>query len=289
MNEIKSYRLSEAEVKKLQRILLNIYKDVAEVCKKYNLRLMLGGGSCLGAVRHNGFIPWDDDMDINMPREDYNKLLEVFDKELGEKYHLMDLYKTHSGQKIFAKIMKKNTTYVETDTFYDNSPQGIFVDIFPIERLPDKRIIRSAYLLLATIFTKLIRIIINYQLSKNPQAKARKNIKYKITGWLTSFMSIYSWNRIYTHFISSCKGKKYCTIPSGLKEVYGEIQPVDTFFPLTNGMFEGIEVKLPNKYDTYLRSLYGNYMELPPIDQRKTHSLIRFSADNSEEKGIIKM
>ena len=109
MNEVKIYSFSESEKKELQRVLLSIYCDVAEVCKKYELKMLLGGGSCLGAVRHKGFIPWDDDIDLIMPRSDYNKLLEVFDKELGENYHLVDLYKTHSGQKGFAKIMKKNT------------------------------------------------------------------------------------------------------------------------------------------------------------------------------------
>ncbi len=284
MKETKSYRLSDAELKELQKVLLEIYCDVAEVCRKYDLKIMLGGGSCLGAVRHKGFIPWDDDMDLNMPRKDYDKLLEIFEKELGEKYDLVDLNKTHSGQKIFAKIMKKGTTYIETDTFFDGSPTGIFVDIFPIERLPDNRFIRLIFLFLATYFTRIIRIIISYQLNNNHHAKARKVIRYRVIGRLTSFMSVYRWNRLYTLFITSCNGNKYCTIPSGLKEVYGETQPVETFFPLSMGIFEGKEVYLPNKYDHYLKSLYGNYMELPPIEKRtQGHDLLEFSINNSDE------
>jgi lipopolysaccharide cholinephosphotransferase len=282
MSDAKLYNLSDTDLKELQKVLLDIYCDVEEVCRKYDLKIMLGGGTCLGAVRHKGFIPWDDDMDMNMPRKDYNKLLDVFDSELGEKYDLVDLYKTRCGQKIFAKIMKKNTTYIETDTFYDNSPQGIFVDIFPIEQLPDNRYVRLIYLFLATYFTRIIRIIINYQLNKNPDSKARKITRYQIIGRLTSFMSVYKWNRLYTLFITSCSGNKYCTIPSGLKEVYGEIQPVDTFFPLSKGIFEGKEVFVPNKYDIYLKSLYGNYMEWPPIEKRTPgHELLKFSINNS--------
>jgi|SRR5690554_849179 len=281
MNKPEIYNLSPQELKDLQRILIEIYKDIAEVCRKYDLKFMLGGGTCLGAVRHNGFIPWDDDMDLMMPRKDYNKLLELFDKELGEKYDLVDLNITNSGQKIFAKIMKKNTRFIETDCFYDNSPSGIFVDIFPIERLPDNKYLRSLFLFLATYFTRFIRIIINYQLSLNPNAKAKKLFKYRIIGILTSFLPVYKWNRIYTAFISSCSGEKYCTIPSGLKEVYGELQPIDTFFPVSKGTFEGIEVNIPNKYDTYLKALYGNYMKLPPIDQRTSgHELIEFKIDS---------
>jgi lipopolysaccharide cholinephosphotransferase len=284
MDEAKIYNLSFTEKKELQKILLEIYCDIAEVCRKYNLNIMLGGGTCLGAVRHQGFIPWDDDMDLMMPRKDYNKLLEVFYIELGEKYDLVDLLRTHSGQKLFAKIMKKDTTFIESVTNIDNSPTGIFVDIFPIEFLPDNPILRPVFLFFAHFFTKSILVIIGYQLGFNLQSKARRIARYRIFGKLTSFMSIYKWNFLYSIFISSCNGTKYCTIPSGLKGVYKELQPVDTFFPLSVGVFEGKKVNLPHKYDTYLKNLYGNYMELPPLEQRKSgHLLIKFSINNIEK------
>src|SRR5690554_4039759 len=136
MNNTLMYKLSENELKELQKVLLEIYCDIAAVCQKYNLHIILGGGTCLGAVRHNGFIPWDDDMDLLMFRKEYNKLLEVFEDELGDKYYLVDLKKTHTGQKTYAKIMKRNTTYLEPCINENASPAGIFVDIFPLELLP---------------------------------------------------------------------------------------------------------------------------------------------------------
>jgi lipopolysaccharide cholinephosphotransferase len=288
MNAIKIYNLSDIERKELQRILLEIYCDIAEVCKKYNLKMLMGGGSCLGAVRHKGFIPWDDDIDLIMPRTDYNKLLEVFDKELGEKYYLVDLVKTHSGQNLFAKIMKKNTTFIEKNTNANNSPASIFVDIFPLEFLPDNRYIRSIYLFFAKLFTKLIFIIVDYQLT-NLQVRYRDVAIYRNIGKVTSVISVYKWNYLYSVFISSCSGNKFCFLPSGGHGVYGELLPVDTYFPLSEGIFEGKKVNLPHRCDKYLKNLYGDYMKLPPLDKRQgNHPIMSFSTSNSEKEKYIK-
>lgn len=266
MEEQKIYKLTDQERKDLQNCLLEMYKDVAEVCKKYDLDLMMGGGTCLGAVRHKGFIPWDDDLDLNMPRKDYNKLLDVFNIELGEDYHLVEIRKTGTGQRLFGKIMKRNTTYIETGTIINDTPTGVFVDIFPIESLPNNYFLRSCFMFCADIFTRSMSLIIDYQL--NPKSNISKI--NKVLGKATSFISYRKWYSMYDKFISSSNGSKYCTIPSGRKGVYGEMQPLDIFLPLSKGFFEGVEVKLPNNYDEYLKSLYGDYMKLPPIEQRET-------------------
>ena len=276
MKETKSYRLSDAELKELQKVLLEIYCDVAEVCRIYDLKIMLGGGTCLGAIRHKGFIPWDDDMDLNMPRKDYNKLLDVFDEELGNKYELLNLYKKNSGRILHAKIMMKNTVYREAN----NESQGIFIDIFPIESLPDNSFLRSFYLYVIYYFTIAIRFIIHYQLSPEMKLKYRNVFKYKMIGIITSFLSVYRWNHLYTTIISASNGRNFCTIPSGLKNVYGELQNSSIFFPLKKGTFEGIQVWLPNNPDAYLRALYGNYMEFPPIEQRTPGHVLEFRTKN---------
>lgn len=272
MTETKPYRLTDIERKELQKCLLGIYNDVAVVCDKYNLQLMLGGGSCLGAVRHQGFIPWDDDLDLIMFRKDYNKLLDLFEHELADRYDLVEPGKTRNGNKLFAKIMKKNTTYIEKGTHDKNTPTGIFIDIFPIELLPDHKLNRMIFLFLANIFTRTISIISSYQSDKNTSVL----LYHKIIGKLASIISFYNWHKIYVSFISSSNGNTFCTIPSGRKGVYGEIQSVETFFPVTNGIFEGVNIRLPNQYDKYLTSLYGNYMQLPPIEQQNyVHEIIK--------------
>jgi lipopolysaccharide cholinephosphotransferase len=278
MEDIKIHKLSNEEQQELKKCLLEIYRDVALVCQKYNLNLMLGGGTCLGAVRHQGFIPWDDDIDLNLFRKDYNKLQEIFNKELSDKYFLVEPKMTQTGQRLFAKIIKKNTTFIEMETSILNSANGIFVDIFPIESLPDNKLVRALFLYWANIFTKAITIISEYQLNR----RFIKRRHHKIIGKLTSFMSFNKWYLFYDAFISSSKGTQYCTIPSGRKGVYGEMQPLDTFMPLVKGIFEGMETSIPNNYDKYLANLYGDYMNLPPLEQRHTlHKIIKFSLNKS--------
>src|SRR5690554_1182438 len=145
MRREKIHTLSDYELKELHNTLLEIYRDVSAVCDKYGLCLMLGGGSCLGAVRHKGIIPWDDDLDVNMLRADYDKLLRVFNLELSDKYDLVNLNTTKSGQVLHTKIMKKGTRYLQTDSYGNNDPQGIFIDVFPIEALPDNSFYRSVF------------------------------------------------------------------------------------------------------------------------------------------------
>ena len=100
--------LTDKERERLRKCLFSIYKDIALVCSKYGLCFMLGGGSVLGAVRHKGFIPWDDDIDLMMPREDYMKFISVFNKELGNKYDLFYPFSNEGNFQYFVQVSRKD-------------------------------------------------------------------------------------------------------------------------------------------------------------------------------------
>ena len=117
--------LSEEESKALKQAILNIYKDVARLCDKHGLTYMMSGGTCLGAIRHQGFIPWDDDLDIMMPRKDYDQLIILLEKgELDEKYEFTYPNAKKDANTVFLKIFKKGTKDVELATANTPFPKG---------------------------------------------------------------------------------------------------------------------------------------------------------------------
>jgi lipopolysaccharide cholinephosphotransferase len=281
------YELSETEKGDLKRCMLKIYQEIVNVCNKYNLCIMLGGGSALGAIRHQGFIPWDDDLDVMMPRDDYNKLLAVIEEGLGNDYFLYTPY-TGTRQALICIVMKKNTIM---RTLNDNNDiiSGIKIDIFPIEQAPDNIIKRYFVACLSFILQFIIKCIEKYK-QKNQYLKNIMLSKVKTSciyymimffGFLFSVVPLkflYKWHEL---VLSSDKGKKYATIAVGRGGYIKETLPRDVFFPVSEGSFEGMKVKLPNKPDAYLANLYGNYMQVPSEEKRERHFYVEFCVDTT--------
>lgn len=279
------YELTDTEKTLLKKCLLEMYIDLNNVCEKYGLELILTGGSALGAVRHKGFIPWDDDLDLAMERKDYNKLLDIFELELGDKYILNAPNYKSTPKTRFAKVFKKGTSMVEIGDVGSDLPANIFLDIFPIENAPDNKIAQKIKGLLSNGLMFIGSQVSMYQ-SKNDMIKKfmtlNKMGKYSyfiksIVGFIFSFLSQKSWFNILDKFISSSKGRRYCNIPTGRKHYFGELMERTDYFPPSNGEFEGITVKLPNNVDKALTNLYGNYMQIPPKHKRERHFIVEFS------------
>ena len=125
--------LTDDESKALKKTLLAMYVDIARLCEAHHLTVMLCGGSCLGAIRHKGFIPWDDDLDIGMPREDYEKFIEYTKKNPSNLFSLQDESNEKNWFLTFCKVRKNDTLFIESmsDGLYSNN--GLFIDIFPLE------------------------------------------------------------------------------------------------------------------------------------------------------------
>ena len=285
------YEFSEEERKALQKCLFDIYLDIAKVCKKYNLCIMMSGGSALGAVRHQGFIPWDDDLDVMLPREDYNKLIEVFDAELGERYELSAPETMQECNEPFMEIIKKDTLMRRV---YNNkkSRNGIRIDILPIEKVPSNKFARR----MNAFLVDGMRIIIG---CKN--TFSIKDLFYKKCLTTTLKMKLYYYARytigmmffpvsrrylcVLLNKITSCvKDDTYWGLALGRKYYLGEIFPKNVFFPPKTALFEGEEVYIPNDVNAYLQNLYGDYMQIPPIEKREEHFLVDFSFDTAKDK-----
>lgn len=238
----------EIDISTAKEIMLNILIDFDKICKRYDLTYWLTAGTLLGAVRHSGYIPWDDDIDIAMPREDYEKLNTL---DFGSKLFLQNKKTDSEFTQYWSKIRHNDSIYLEGDELNKeiNYNQGIFIDIFPMNCVKSNIMFYYPKLQYALdMFTSRNRFY-------------TKLIKYDFRLPAINFLNRFdaSSNEIFLESIDSAD--------SNLKKVNK-----NDIFPLSEINFEGNFFPSPKNTDIYLKSFYGNtYMELPPEDQRKIH------------------
>ncbi len=271
--------LSEEELSALKGVLLEMFKDIYGACQKHNLGVMLSGGSCLGAIRHNGFIPWDDDMDIMLLREDYDKLPSVLQEEYGQKYQCVGPNISAHTDMSFMRIEKPGTTLrCVYDTPEEQKP--IFMDVFPLDNLPDNHFVRHINAIIADGL-QYIGLCMKYYDHKTcpmvevlrsfPAGKRKINFRLgigRICSLFTNYTAVFG---KLDRFISRYSGKQTKEIGALCSRRYlSEAYPRESILPICMHKFEDMqEAPIPNDYDRYLRTLYGDYMQLPPVEQRK--------------------
>ena len=277
--------LSEVESKALKVALLDIFKEVVSICEQYGLTYMMSGGSCLGAIRHKGFSPWDDDLDIMMPRNDYNSLLCLLEKGvLGDKYEFTYPQKGKDANTVFLKVFLKGSIDIELVNKNTPFPKGVFLDVFAIDSVPRSKLGQRIKGFLANLiqFISMSRLQVQYPsneykefVSLDPCLKKRFHLK-QVVGKIMAFASHSKWVHWYDLFVSCSKENRPWGIPTGRKYYNGEIFDKDVFLPIRKAYFEGITVNVPNNYHLYLTNLYSNYMVLPPVEKREKHFICEF-------------
>ena len=271
---------------RLQDVLVEMMQDIHNVCIKREIGYALVGGSCLGAVRHQGFIPWDDDIDISMLREDWEKFRSCFDEELGEKYVMeAPQYGNKDCKTTWAKVYKKKTVLQEimdVDTPYE---QGIFLDLFFYENVSNNKIIRKIDACLSDflkgvatsmVFYKYPNELMKQYYGATPQTKRYYNMR-RFLGFLFSWMSHKRFCDCYDQFVSRHKTpSEYITAPTGRKNYMGEILQRKWWIPQKQVKFENTEFLVPADSHNYLLTLFGkNYMQLPPVEKREKHFIVK--------------
>lgn len=278
--------ITPEESEKLKRLLLEMLKDLYRVCKKKDLHLILVGGSALGAVRHKGFIPWDDDLDVGLIRKEYDKLLESLEAgELGDKYEFTYPKKEKDSKNLFLKIYRKDTLYTEISDINSPFPNGVFIDVFPIDNTSSNRWLRQikgfcsdllSFISVSVLYAEYPSESMERFMSENKIAYKRYKLRL-IIGKLGKLLGCHSrWAYAFDKFVQKKKDTGLLTIPTGRKHYSGEVLNSDVFFPPSQGEFEGIEVLLPHQSNLYLSNLYGNYMWIPPEDKREKHYIVDF-------------
>lgn len=261
----------EVDLNKYHSILLKTMEVFHFFCEKNGLTYSISGGTMLGAVRHGGFIPWDDDIDVMMPRPDYNRFLEITANAFVDGYTVISQYNTKNYRMPFAKIMDLNSTVIPLKENKD-CPYGAFIDIFPIDGITEKEYFSKknvkkyfrtmAYALSlhnGPNYNKLQSIIIHLiaRLSfKNSQQfliecdSIAQKYGYDSCPYLGQYFSVYSY--------------------------YKEMYPRDVFDETEIIDFEGIKVRCIKQRDKYLTIMYGDYMTPPPPEKRVTHHFIYY-------------
>jgi len=272
----------------LQKRLLVILKVFAQVCEKHNLRYFLNGGTCLGAIRHKGFIPWDDDVDVMMPREDYEKFLTLQDEFKGTPYFIQSWKSDRHYIYGFTKLRDSSSTFIED--FYKNHRinHGIWIDIFPIDGMSKKPIERSKC-------AKRVRYIwFNTYLAYLPALTRKvhketlfKDILLNIVGGLFKIFDI-------NHYRNKKMDKyanKYKIEESALSgNLFGftfkkAAMDSDIFSDYVYVDFEDTKLRVMKRYDDYLKNIFGDYMKFPPLkDQQGHHHNKGFSLTEGYEK-----
>lgn len=276
--------VSEQERKRLQGVVLEIYKDVYQLCKENQIDMFLIGGSAIGAVRHGGFIPWDDDLDVCIQRKDYLKFVKLFHDNLSTKYTLNAPNVTPNAKTRFTKILKKGTILKEIVDVSDRERQGIFLDIFILENVPNNKLVRMAKGYYCNFLEFISGQVYLYE-NCNERAKQLYCLGGKMNyhtrmfiGKLFSFHSSSKWFDIVDRALQHGNDRStHCGIPAGRGHYFKEILPRQVFLPAQIVKFEDAEAKIFNDIDADLRHLYGNYMQVPPPEKREKHFIFELN------------
>ncbi len=274
---------TQETLKKIQKIEFDILQEIDIICRAHNLTYFAIGGSVLGAVRHQGFIPWDDDIDIGMPRKDYEAFLRYAAEELPEGYFLQTFFTEKNSPFYFAKVRKDNTKFVEYYIKDLDIHHGLFVDIFPFDNVPDNDILKELHY-------RLCRIANHLYLSKalTTVCSSRFERKDNYKGFirkLLHFMLLPVPKSLLFRMLDGCVrmfNNKNCSEISHIVRRRLRVK-LDDLYPLVYMPFGETQIPVPNNYDAYLTAQYGDYKNPPADGKRYEHMPYCIEFDSQEE------
>ena len=273
--------IDDAELLEIQNTLLGMLHDLIRVFDAHQIGWSMSGGGILGAVRHQGFIPWDDDIDIFMTRANFEAFRKIFDETLGRDYRLRipgdEGYILH-----YPTVEKRGTRVLQVQS--TGEEQGLFIDIFLLENAPDNKILCRLHGIRSTIYLGVDSFVRTKRCRKNllkygkssPELVKAVNLRC-ILSTLFGFRKMEKWMYLSDKCFSSEKNPKtkYVVCPSGACHYFGEIYLREQMEQTKTVDYSGIQVKIPQDPHYYLNIRYGsNYMQVPSEENRERHAYV---------------
>lgn len=249
-------------IKKLQNCILNIAKYIHEFCGQYGIEYTIAGGTTLGAVRHKGFIPWDDDLDLFMTPSNYEKFRELF-KKYGNhsNYYLQEGF-SYDGMVNWAKIRLNNSTYIEEAVANKDIHHGVFVDIFIIHSCPNSKIMQKWMVFWGNYIS--FKEIVNRNYNKRGRMM---NLFLRALRFLPSdFLVRFALKQVYRYQHKECDFKCHVYDKRPLSKI---VYPKSFFDNIKQVEFEKVSLMCMGDPDGYLKAFYGDYMKMPSLSQIK--------------------
>ena len=251
-----------------QKLMLEILQTVHRICEENNITYFLDAGTLLGAIRHGGFIPWDDDADIAMPRKDYEKFLKIAPKYLPDDLFLQTRETDPAYKITYAKIRKQNTLLIQkNETGHESFQHGIFIDIFPFDYYKSEWFLRWMKWAL-TIRGKRNK----YKKGTFKRSLVTLYTHYFLLIPIEISLAIHRFFASHKHYFAN---ENYDYLTYALEYGVFCITKTKDILPvkLAKNVFEGSDFYLPANPHNYLTAMYGsNYMQLPPVEERQTHA-----------------
>ncbi len=271
------------DLQKIHRLQLDMLKEVKRICEKHGIPYFLMGGTLLGAVRHGGFIPWDDDLDVGMCRDDYFRFLEVADQELQSQYFIQDWKKEKHYGFPYAKMMVKNTVWLEAVSRNVDISHGVYIDIVGFYPIPDdenarKRVYKKHLLLRQMILARDGYEALSYK-------KGLKKALFMGTVLCSKCFRTEYLKGKYEQLLTSLPETGFSSyfpfgVPYSYKRGITKREWVEDLIPMK---FEDDEFMVPRLYDEYLTYAYGDYMTPPPEDKRMNyHGIVKIDLGKYE-------
>lgn len=268
--------MSKDKLTQTQALTLDLLKHVIGICEREGIRYYVGGGAAIGVVRHGGFIPWDDDVDLALPREDYERLVSYVKAHPEPGYGICDRYTDPDWHFCMCQYVDEETE-IEIDLAAEKRNAHIWIDLFPMDGVPDNPIARWFHVKHVLMLRYLVQIAnIRTQVDAHRKRPLAERLVLGFCEKLHIGDRIDS-DRTMDKLDAACK--KY----SFYKQRYGgdligryrerEIVPTAFFGEPKKADFAGVTVNVPEKIDDYLTALYGDYMTLPPVEQRVAHNV----------------